>query len=147
MKPFVWGLAISLLSARAVSASSYGVFEEDFSSYHGSVSDSAVWNTERGALHVPAVVNRAGAGSPGQEDEAVSLGTGADGVFDADTAASWDINGGAVANEVVLDTSRTYEFTHFTLPAGITLKGSGSDALKIHVLGDVSIAGDIDLRG
>jgi hypothetical protein len=108
---------------------------------------TGVWNAATGTLHVPLVVNRSGGANSAQENEAVVIGNGTDGVFDASTAASFDINGGSTPGTTTLLTSRVYEFSSFTLTAGSTLRGQGTDPLQIRIQGDARIDGLVDLRG
>jgi hypothetical protein len=109
-------------------------------------SSTAIWNIVQGKIHAPYFINR-NPGTPGQEDESVPIGTGADGVFSSSTSATFDTNHGANSALVTLNTASTYNFTTFTLAQGVTLKGSGTSPLILHVQGDVLISGTIDLRG
>lgn len=136
---------VAILTAKAVISAESGVVSDDLSTSRRDPASTAVWNVISGKLHVPWVANFSGDNTPGQEDVLVDVGTGADGVFDAANFTRFDA--AANATLVTLDTSREYHFTHFTLPAGVTLKGSGSQALRLHVQGDVLIQGTIDLRG
>ncbi len=124
-----------------------GEIKESFDSATAASGTTGVWNVSTGSLHVPLVVDRSGGSVVNQEDEAVSIGTGADGKFDATTAVSFDVNSGGIPGTITLDTSRIYQFTTFTLTAGTTLFGTGSAPLRIRVQGNAEIAGTVDLRG
>jgi hypothetical protein len=137
-------VVIGTLTSATVFAATVTV---DLSTYNAASGSTGVWNIGTRSLHVPLVVDRSGGTVSGQENESVTLGTGSDGVFDASTAASFDINAGGTPGLTTLDTSRVYEFSTFTLTTGSTLKGQGTSALKIRVQGDVQIDGTVDLRG
>lgn len=135
---------LSLLFSQTLSA---GEVSEDFSTAHSASGTTGVWNLTNQTLHVPFVVDRSAGTVANQENESVTIGSGSDGEFNATTANSFDLNGGAAPGTITLDTSRIYEFTHFTLPAGTTLLGSGSSPLRLRVQGNATIDGTIDLRG
>lgn len=120
---------------------------EDFNTASAASGTTGVWNVSTGTLHVPFVVDRSGGTVAGQEDEAILIGDGSDGPFNATTMVNFDTNAGGVAGTVTLDTSRIYQFTDFTLPNGTTLLGSGTDPLRIRAQGSVEIEGTIDLNG
>ena len=65
------------------------------------------------------------------------LGTGADGVF-------------APTSNVLLNTTNNggiYNFTCFTIPAGVTVTGRGPNPMVIKCTGTISIAGTLDVSG
>lgn len=117
-----------------------------------STNSTAVWNIVRGTVHLPYIVDRTkgasganGGGTP--EDDEVDIGDGRDGAFTSDRFSQFDTAGGRDLNNITLDTSRIYRFTTFTLPSGVRLKASGTSPLRIYVLGDMEIAGTIDING
>lgn len=112
-----------------------------------SSSSTAVWNIVSQKAHLPFYITTPTVRTSIPTGGTISIGTGADGAFNVDTYVSFDVNQGATPNEVTLDTSRTYQFTTFVLPTGVTLRGQGSIPLEIYVLGDVTIDGTIDLSG
>ncbi len=138
-------VVVVILTAKAVISAEAGVVTDDLSVSKIDAASTGVWNLVSGKLHVPWVANFSGDNTPGQEDVIVDVGNGADGVFDAANFTRFDA--AATASLVTLDTSRVYQFTQFTLPAGVTLKGSGSQPLRFRVQGDVLIEGTIDLKG
>lgn len=126
---------------------------EDFSTIEQKdTGTTAVWNLSKKALHVPFVIDRSkGLGgnpaAPAQEDDFIDSGSGKDGEFRSGRYDLFDLNHGLDPSKVTLDTSRIYEFTDFDLASGVTLSGTGSNALRIRVQGDASVVGTIDLAG
>ena len=131
-----WVLAASLGSAPLLAAQ----VTLDLAAQYADSSSTGVWNRVTQSLHVPFAVT-------GLESTPYSIGNGEDGVFDNTTYANFDALSGAIAMTVTLDTSRTYNFTNFTLPAGVTLKAQGTAPLDIRVQGNAVIDGTIDLKG
>ncbi len=126
-----------------------GSVVETFSEYNGAATSStATWNRITSRLEAPFVIQAATGDVAAQEatDRLISIGTGADGPFNSTTMQSFDEEA-TVDASILLTSEREYHFTEFTLPAGVTLRASGTQALRIHVQGDVQISGIIDLRG
>lgn len=139
------GVLAAILTAKAVVSAEAGVVTDDLTTARRDAASTGVWDVIQGNLHVPWVANFSGDNTPGQEDVIIDVGTGADGVFDAANFTRFDA--AATTSLVTLDTSRVYHFTQFTLPAGVTLRGTGTEALRFHVQGDVLIQGTVDLKG
>ncbi len=132
-----------LLAFRALTAHA-DTITEDFSTLtHFSSTSTAVWNLAERRGHLPYIVDDSA--SALNVNTPLDLGTGKDGDFSPNTYATFDKN--ASASLVTLDTSRTYEFTTFAIPTGVTLKGSGAAVLRIRVQGTVEVNGTIDLSG
>lgn len=139
MKPLVLALLFSLPAPALV---------EDFTTVDNlDTASTATWNIETHQLEIPLKVDRTQSDGNAQEDEDLLIGTGKDGAFSADTLTQFDLQGGAVASQVTLSGDRIYEFTSFHLPAGMTIKCSGTGPLRIRVQGEALIEGTIDLRG
>ncbi|MCB0417943.1 MAG: hypothetical protein KDD39_09850, partial [Bdellovibrionales bacterium] len=138
--------AILIISIFLVRPSFAGSISENFSTVtkNETGTSTGVWNAARGVLHVPHVVDR---GDDGGEDDSMSIGTGSDGVFDNSTYANFDTDGSSPTT-ITLDSTRTYQFTSFTLDAGYTVTGStANNPLTIRVQGDMQVSGTIDLNG
>jgi len=143
----VFGLAMTFfLIPESLTA---GVITEDFSTITqlNSSSTTAIWNLAEGKLHVPFIIDRDPSGGGETEDDVVHQGTATDGAFNNSTNSSFDSDAPSTPTTITLDTSKTYQFTSFTLSQGYTLKGTGSAVLLIRVQGDVQIDGTIDLSG
>src|SRR6185437_15937431 len=117
---------------------------------------TAVFNLAAQKIHVPFIVDRTcdatthGAGTAcagSAEADPINIGVGSDGPFDATTLTRFDTNHGSVAGTITLDSSRDYQFTTFDLPAGYTIRGSGTRPLVIRVQGDITVDGVIDVSG
>ncbi|MEZ4872399.1 MAG: hypothetical protein R2827_09195 [Bdellovibrionales bacterium] len=106
-------------------------------------SSQLIRNTAKGFLHPPIEIAGHDAGTT-----PINLGDGSDGAFDSSTYAAF-ASQPIVSNVIVIDTDVRTELnvTNFTLEAGYTLRPEGSQPLKIRVLGDVVINGDIDCSG
>lgn len=138
--------ALGLLLLAVSTGAGAETLTEDFkTATHRDPSGIAVWNLAETRAHVPYFADT-NAGLPnGPDDKRINIGDGSDGAFDSTTFATFDP--AATATKVTLDTSKIYQFTTFTLPAGVTLTGSGSSALRIRVQGAVDISGTINLNG
>ncbi len=140
---------LAVLSSYPLQARTISV---DLTTKPANSSSTAVLNLARGEVHLPFVVDRsegAGGGATGgtDEDDSLDMGRGVDGDFKPSTYAAFDSAAGANSAVVTLDTSRTYEFRNFQLDSGVTLRGTGTAALKIRVQGTAIIDGTIDLSG
>lgn len=136
------GLALLSLCKTAIADS----FTEDFSSLtRRDTASTAVWNLVSQKLHLPLYVD-AETGTE-SDNEVFSIGTGEDGVFNSSTYSAFDLNGGSIANQVLLSSDRIYNFTSFELDAGTTVLAQGTNALEIRVQGVVSISGTINISG
>lgn len=140
-------LALLLLVSAAARAET---FTESFKTLENyGTASTAVWNIAENRVHLPYRADSSTATPGGVQTVGtvtqVNIGTGKDGAFDASTFTAFDSN--ATSSLVTLDTSRVYEFTTFTLPAGVTIRGSGTAPLRIRVQGDAEIGGTVDLNG
>ncbi|MCB0406488.1 MAG: hypothetical protein KDD51_17025, partial [Bdellovibrionales bacterium] len=144
MKRFPAIFALACLFGRLAYA---GSISENFSTVtkNETGTSTGVWNAARGVLHVPHVVDRS---DDGGEDDSMSIGNGTDGAFDNSTYSNFDTDAPATPTEIKLDSSRTYQFTSFTLDAGYTVTGTSVNTpLTIRVQGDMQVSGTIDLNG
>ncbi len=130
---------------------------EDFSSSSRfSENSTAVWNLSKKIIHLPFKVTEP---SRTQNPKffqkrgivpvsgTFSIGTGKDGTFDTSTYCNFDINNCANPSLISLDTSKTYEFTDFTIEENFTVTGYGAEPLIIRIQGNAIIAGSLDISG
>jgi hypothetical protein len=128
-------LALLIFSTTAFS-STLTVDLTDINNFDATIS-SGVWNPSSGQIQ--------GALAPGGDAQRViNFGTGADGVF-SDGPSQTGITVSGTTITLNTDTKSTYNFKTFTLSAGYTLNVTGSQVVRLRVLGNVTIAGTISL--
>lgn len=78
-----------------------------------------------------------------------TIGTAKNGAFNSSTYSTFSENNDTSGNIITIntDTYSSLNFSSFTLDSGWTLKGKGSNPLKIYVQADVNISGTIDCSG
>ena len=141
-----WFLFLSV----AISASAQALsFSEAFTtSSRIDSTGGAVWNTARGELHPPLLVQGWDDGG-GAQDTAFSVGNGQHGGFIESRYATFDsdgvVSGGVI--EINTDSWPDLQFTSFHLAAGYTIRPVGSQPLVIRSLSSVLIDGVIDCSG
>lgn len=127
-----------------------GSVTESFESTSRKQVSTLVWNIGLGRLHPTMIINNAVTNTPTTFDYDLDFGDGRHGVFDSTTYQNFDSNT-ATANIVELNTDTYFplQVTNFRLPAGITLRPTGSNPLIIRSLQDVIIeaTASIDCSG
>lgn len=103
------------------------------------------YNVGMGTFYPEVQIQGWNAGS-GAQVTTLDMGDGSHGSFDSSTWANFGTVNGTT---ITIDTDVYYplQVTSFTLDAGFTLKGTGSNPLDIRSLTDITIVGTIDCSG
>jgi hypothetical protein len=133
-----------------------GSVTESFESNSRKLASTLVWNIGLGRLHPTMVISNAVTNTAVTFDYDLDFGDGRHGAFDSTTYQNFDSNL-TTATIVELDTDVYFplQVTNFRLPAGITIRPTGSNPLVIRSLQDAIIepaagllpAGVIDCSG
>ncbi len=110
--------------------------------YFNRSASTGLWNTVDGRIQAALVAN-------GNPDKTIDFGDGSDGDFNDGPAQTGITVTPGTPGTITFDTTvkSEYQFTSFTLTTAFNIEVTGSNPLRIRVLGDTWIEGNIVLDG
>ena len=133
--------SLSSLKTNAASVS------ESFNSRTHFASSTALWNQALGKITPTMVLRNWNTGGPNQNTD-VDFGDGSHGDFNSTTWSKFGtVDTGSKIIYLNTDSFETFKFTNFTLDSTWRIIPVGSRALKIKVLGNMTVSGNILCNG